>query len=127
VREARITRLAAENPLTRIPNRRVFYDALERISASLSKGEDDANQSIHFSIPFLDLDRFKIVNDILGHQIGARTRGPHPGRSDVGKRKDLSGRRGADRVRRARISKALATHWRHGFWVGAFFAAVELV
>ncbi len=68
--EDRVTRLAAEDPLTGLPNRRVFRSALEAISRGGSPGRDDAEPACDFAVLFLDLDRFKVVNDTLGHRIG---------------------------------------------------------
>jgi diguanylate cyclase (GGDEF)-like protein len=66
--EAHIARLAAEDPLTGLPNRRVFSAALDQISGQRS----DSRQNDEFAVLFLDLDRFKAVNDTLGHRIGDR-------------------------------------------------------
>jgi diguanylate cyclase (GGDEF)-like protein len=65
--EAHVARLASEDPLTGLPNRRVFSSALEQIShARIGK---DASAP-DFAVLFLDLDRFKLVNDTLGHRVG---------------------------------------------------------
>ena len=64
--EAHIARLAAEDPLTGLPNRRVFSAALDQISGQRSVSQPNAE----FAVLFLDLDRFKAVNDTLGHRIG---------------------------------------------------------
>jgi diguanylate cyclase (GGDEF)-like protein len=64
--EAHIARLAAEDPLTGLPNRRVFSAALDQISGQQSASQANAE----FAVLFLDLDRFKAVNDTLGHRIG---------------------------------------------------------
>src|SRR5262249_35268351 len=64
--EAHIARLAAEDPLTGLPNRRVFSAALDQISGQRSS----SRQNDEFAVLFLDLDRFKAVNDTLGHRIG---------------------------------------------------------
>ena len=64
--EAHIARLAAEDPLTGLPNRRVFSAALDQISGQLST----SRHNTEFAVLFLDLDRFKAVNDTLGHRIG---------------------------------------------------------
>ncbi|MGW5667612.1 putative bifunctional diguanylate cyclase/phosphodiesterase [Micromonospora sp. NPDC003776] len=58
--EARFRHQATHDPLTDLPNRTLFT---ERLAAALA-GAD------RVGVCFLDLDRFKVVNDSLGHQIG---------------------------------------------------------
>lgn len=55
---------ATHDELTRLPNRYLFSDRLE-VSISTSERENKK-----FAILFLDLDRFKEINDTLGHGIG---------------------------------------------------------
>jgi diguanylate cyclase (GGDEF)-like protein len=62
--DERLSFLAQDDPLTGIPNRRHFKDQLERASTRARR----ANKKI--GVLFLDLDRFKTVNDTLGHQAG---------------------------------------------------------
>jgi diguanylate cyclase (GGDEF)-like protein len=61
--DAYIAKLASEDPLTGLPNRRVFRASIEKISGSQTR-------SAEFAVLFLDLDRFKVINDTLGHRIG---------------------------------------------------------
>ena len=63
-REDRILRLAYHDALTGLANRARLIDRLEQLIA-LSKRSGDP-----VSVLLMDLDRFKYVNDVLGHQHG---------------------------------------------------------
>lgn len=58
--------LALYDPLTALPNRSLFRDRLTRAIAQAR----DENQSV--SVLLIDLDKFKNVNDALGHDKGDR-------------------------------------------------------
>ncbi|MGD9982475.1 MAG: putative bifunctional diguanylate cyclase/phosphodiesterase [Hyphomonadaceae bacterium] len=62
--EARAHSLARHDPLTGLANRRHFLEELER-RLSLVGQEENA-----FALMFVDLDRFKPINDVHGHAIG---------------------------------------------------------
>jgi len=62
--EAKMAHMAQHDPLTGLPNRALFSDRLERaLAASRRSG-------IPTALMFLDLDKFKPVNDTYGHAIG---------------------------------------------------------
>ena len=62
--QEKILLLAFHDPLTHLPNRRLFNDRLEQeITRAKRSG-------LHLALLFIDLDHFKEVNDTLGHDIG---------------------------------------------------------
>ena len=62
--EERIQRVAHHDSLTDLPNRLLFDD---RLAQAISLAKRDSRQ---FALLYLDLDRFKPVNDTLGHSAG---------------------------------------------------------
>jgi diguanylate cyclase (GGDEF)-like protein len=70
--EARVARLASQDPLTGLANRRVFGAALDEISQRREAAADKDEPQLDFAVLFLDLDRFKFINDTLGHRVGDR-------------------------------------------------------
>jgi diguanylate cyclase (GGDEF)-like protein len=62
--EEELRRGAFYDALTGLPNRALFMDRLEKAVERSRRG------SHPFAVMFLDLDRFKLVNDSLGHSMG---------------------------------------------------------
>jgi diguanylate cyclase (GGDEF)-like protein len=60
---AKVAFLARHDVLTGLPNRSVFGEFIEGALPEAARGA-------HFAVLFLDLDRFKAVNDTLGHRAG---------------------------------------------------------
>ncbi len=62
--EEKLTYQAFHDSLTQLPNRALFFDRLEQAINNISR-----DQGPH-AILYMDLDRFKYVNDTFGHDIG---------------------------------------------------------
>jgi len=62
--EAKVERLAYYDPVTELPNRRLFFELLRR-----GRGQARRHQAL-LAVGVMDLDGFKHVNDHLGHAAG---------------------------------------------------------
>ncbi|WP_434665603.1 EAL domain-containing protein [Paraburkholderia sp. A3BS-1L] len=62
--EERLRYLATHDVLTALPNRVLFEERLERATIHAQRG------GRKFAVLYLDLDRFKLINDTLGHNTG---------------------------------------------------------
>lgn len=56
--------MANHDVLTKLPNRALFHDRLNHAIANASR------QQLQLAVLFIDLDRFKLINDTLGHAAG---------------------------------------------------------
>ncbi len=63
-KEKEVEYFAFYDYLTNLPNRRMFNEHFKKILASFSKDKK------HIAVLFLDLDKFKLLNDLKGHAYG---------------------------------------------------------
>jgi len=61
--EEQLAHMAAHDPLTGLPNRRLLEETLKRAVAHARRGTPSV-------LLFLDIDNFKLINDTLGHNAG---------------------------------------------------------
>ena len=89
--EARIAYLAQHDPLTGLPNRTLLQDRLDQALAHAVR------HGSRIAVLFLDLDRFKTINDSLGHMTGDRLlQGVALRLSDCTRETDTISRQGGD-------------------------------
>lgn len=63
-KDEHILHMAYHDPLTNLPNRLLFHDRLQQALSSARR------YPRVIAIMFIDLDRFKIINDTFGHNVG---------------------------------------------------------
>ena len=93
----RLAHAAVHDQLTGLPNRVLFMDRLE---LALSRAQRDHHC---VALMFLDLDRFKLINDSLGHEMGDRLLERVAHRLGGG----AAGRRHPGALRRRRVHRAV--------------------
>ena len=62
--EERVRHLAHYDALTDLPNRTLFHDRLQQAVIQAQRNREQV------AVMFIDLDRFKVINDTLGHSTG---------------------------------------------------------
>ncbi|MEU5100039.1 EAL domain-containing protein [Streptomyces sp. NPDC020996] len=67
--QAKVRHLQMHDPVTRLPNRTLFF---ERLTAALDAESYEEGGTGRIGLCYLDLDGFKAINDTLGHRVGDR-------------------------------------------------------
>ncbi|RCS59643.1 EAL and GGDEF domain-containing protein [Parvibium lacunae] len=68
--EERLLFASTHDALTNLPNRAMLIDLIEKRLAQIPAPSQTSEETNSFSVFFIDLDRYKNINDTLGHEAG---------------------------------------------------------